>query len=112
MWAEDNGPADADPRSGFLATEGERAILGQGRLDLRESGKGAEQVVFLRGSREGNVLRMSQDGFESYQGRFYEYPLHLEGGPNTPYDAPDAEVSSLARYEAAVARFEAAWSAA
>lgn len=109
--AEDNGPTDADPRSGFVATGEQRAILGEGSLALRESDGGAEQVVFLQGGREGNRVRMSQDGFESYQGRYYEYPLHLDGGPNTPYDPPDAEVSSRARYEAAVARFETAWSA-
>lgn len=112
LSAEDNSATDADPRAGFVAHGGQRAILGQNTLALRDSDSGAEQVVFLAGSRNHDEVRMDQDGFERYQGRYYEYPLHLQGGPDTPYDPPDAEVSSLARYEAAVARFEAAWAAA
>ncbi len=112
LRAADNTDQDRDPRPGFVQRDNQRAILGEGRLALSELSGTAEELVWLEGGRQGDEVRMRQDGFERYQGRYYEYPLYLEGGPNTPFDPPDAEVSSQARYDGAMARFEREWSAA
>ena len=107
QWAlqMDNGPEDADLRLGRLGLGDQRVLLTERGLAIAES----HMLVWLEADKHGDRMMVDQRGFERDREGFYAYPLHLEGGPNLPFDPPDAERISAARYDAARDEFESAW---
>jgi hypothetical protein len=104
----DNSVHDMDPREGFLSIQNDRFLLTENGLAMSESG---ENYIWLEADRRKESIRMKQEAFEQYQGRYYTYPLTIEGGPNTPYDPPDAEVSTESAFQTAKLRFDEGYNA-
>lgn len=103
--ALDNSKADLDPRPGYLNLPDERVILGPGRMAFYSRESRNENIVFLEAERRGDWISMRQAGYEKYAGRYYEYPLNVEGSPSKPFSAPDAESSTELRFRAANSTF-------
>ena len=106
-WAQqmDNTPDDCDPRPDRLDLGDQRVLLSQHGLAISEK----NMLVWLEASQQGERLTVDQRGFERDREGFYAYPLHLEGGPNLPFDPPDAQRIPAAEFEKARADFEASW---
>ncbi|MCA9781075.1 MAG: S8 family serine peptidase, partial [Candidatus Eremiobacteraeota bacterium] len=105
LRAVDNTEHDSDPREGFVTVNKSRFILTQDGLAMSESGFHSTNYVWMRAGKNGETLKMEQDGFEMFEDRYYRYPLLVEGGADTPYDPPDAEVSTLQEFREAERRF-------
>jgi hypothetical protein len=107
QWAVqmDNGADDADPRTGRLDLGDQRVLLTECGLAISEN----NMMVWLEAHQQADRIVVDQRGFERDKEGFYAYPLHLEGGPNLPFDPPDAERIPASQYESARAEFESAW---
>lgn len=110
LKSRDNSSQDEDPRAGFLKLGPDRYILNDHQLVLSE-GDGSN-YVWLEGRQDGERFEMEQVAVEKYQGRYYSYPLHVEGPAETPYSPPDAEVVDQDVFTEARAEFVSAYSGA
>ncbi|MBS2040991.1 S8 family serine peptidase, partial [bacterium] len=101
----DNGPQDADSRPGYLDLGDQQVRLFTNGLGIHEK----NMMVFLSAEQEGEKLIVDQRGFERDREGCYAYPLHLEGGPDLPFDPPDAVRIPPAEYARAESEWEAGW---
>lgn len=101
----DNGPEDSDPRSGFLDLGDQQVWLCENGLRIHEP----NMMVFLEARQEGQRLIVDQRGFERDREGCYAYPLHLEGGPDLPFDPPEAVRIKPEEYARAESEWQAGW---
>ncbi|MFN8609254.1 MAG: S8 family peptidase [Vulcanimicrobiota bacterium] len=101
----DNGPEDADPRQGFLDLGDQQVRFDADGLAIHEE----NMLVFLSASQEGQKFVVDQRGFERDREGCYAYPLHLEGGPDLPFDPPDAVRITREDYARAESEWQTSW---
>ena len=110
----DNCFPDIDPRPQRIDMGNQQTLVTPTGIALRELGPDGEpfMLVWLDASRQGDQLVVDQQGYQRDSVGTYAFPLHLEGGPDKPFDPPDAERIPAAQFEEAVRLFEQQWSQA
>lgn len=107
----DNQFPDTDPRHNRIDFGHQQTMVTPQGMALRESGPDGEpgMMVWLEAHQKGETLVVDQRGYQRDALGFYAFPLHLEGGPNKPFDPPDAERISAQEFQKAVEEFDLQW---